>query len=185
MQVDLPDVLAEVTAQCARYEAALVSNDVAVLDELFRADPRTLRYGIGENLYGYDAIAAFRAENRKKFPTYWNAPVPSFGPLEARIAIIGLAPGLHGANQTGRPFTGDWAGDLLYATLLKLDLAKGAYEERADDSLELVDCRIVNTVRCVPPQNKPEPLEINTCRQFLISELEAMPRLTVILPRKA
>jgi uracil-DNA glycosylase family 4 len=125
-------------------------------------------------------LAAFRHENRKKFPAYWNGPVPSFGPLKARIAIVGLAPGLHGANQTGRPFTGDWAGDLLYATLLKFGLATGRYEERADDPLQLVDARIVNAVRCVPPQNKPEPSEINTCRQFLISELETMPRLKVI-----
>ena len=83
--------------------------------------------------------------------------------------IAGLAPGLQGANRTGRPFTGDWAGDLLYATLLKHGLAKGDYDERIDDTLELVDCRIANAVRCVPPQNKPEPSEIKTCRQFLIS----------------
>jgi uracil-DNA glycosylase family 4 len=126
-------------------------------------------------------LAAFRAENRKKFPAYWNAPVPSFGPLDARIMIVGLAPGLHGANQTGRPFPGDWAGDLLYATLLKLGLAEGAYEERASDPLKLVHARIVNAVRCVPPQNKPEPSEINTCRQFLIGEMEAMKKLTVLL----
>ena len=81
--------------------------------------------------------------------------MPSFGPLDARLLIAGLAPGLQGANRTGRPFTGDWAGDLLYDTLLKLGLAKGVYEERIDDTLELVDCRIANSVRCVPPQNKP------------------------------
>jgi uracil-DNA glycosylase family 4 len=126
-------------------------------------------------------LKAFREENRQKFPAYWNAPVPCFGPMDAPIAIAGLAPGLHGANATGRPFTGDWAGDLLYATLAKLGLAKGKYEERADDTLQLVNIRIVNAVRCVPPQNKPEPSEINTCRQFLISELEHMPRLKVIL----
>jgi uracil-DNA glycosylase family 4 len=125
-------------------------------------------------------LAAFRHENQKKFPAYWNGPVPSFGPLDARIAIVGLAPGLHGANATGRPFTGDWAGDLLYATLLKYGLATGAYEERANDPLQLVNTRIVNAVRCVPPQNKPEPGEINTCRQFLVSELETMPELKVI-----
>src|SRR5262249_39096900 len=89
--------------------------------------------------------------------------------------------GLQGANRTGRPFTGDWAGDLLYDTLLKLGLARGRYEERADDTLELVNCRIVNSVRCVPPQNKPEPSEIRTCRQLLISELDAMKNLKVIL----
>ncbi len=107
--------------------------------------------------------------------------MPSFGPLEARILIAGLAPGLQGANRTGRPFTGDWAGDLLYATLLKHGLAKGEYEERIDDTLELLDCRIANAVRCVPPQNKPEPGEIKTCRQFLKSELDSLPRVKVIL----
>src|ERR1700750_2292542 len=121
-------------------------------------------------------LKALRDANRVKYPDWVNGPVSRFGPLDARILIAGLAPGLQGANRTGRPFTGDWAGDLLYATLLKLGLAKGVYEERADDSLQLVDCRSVNTVRCVPPQNKPEPGEINTCRQFLISELEAMPK---------
>jgi uracil-DNA glycosylase family 4 len=126
-------------------------------------------------------LAAFRNENRKKFPGYWNGPGPSFGPLDAPIMIVGLAPGLHGANATGRPFTGDWAGDLLYGTLLKLGLAKGRYEERADDTLELVNIRIVNSVRCVPPQNKPEPGEINTCRRFLTGEMEAMANLRVLL----
>ena len=126
-------------------------------------------------------LAAFRADNRKKHPDWFNAPVPCFGPRDARLAIAGLAPGLQGANRTGRPFTGDWAGDLLYATLLKLKLAKGVYDERIDDTLELVDCRIVNSVRCVPPQNKPEPSEIKTCRQFLISELDSMPKVKVIL----
>ena len=126
-------------------------------------------------------LHAFRHDNRRKYPDWFNDPVPSFGPLTARILIAGLAPGLQGANRTGRPFTGDWAGDLLYETLLKLKLAKGVYEERADDTLELVDCRIVNSVRCVPPQNKPEPSEIKTCRQFLISELDGMPNLTTIL----
>jgi uracil-DNA glycosylase family 4 len=125
-------------------------------------------------------LADFRAANRAKFPEYFNAPVPCFGPREARLAIAGLAPGLHGANATGRPFTGDWAGDLLFATLLKHGLARGVYKERADDGFELVDCRIVNSVRCVPPQNKPEPSEIKTCRQFLIAELDAMPKLRVI-----
>src|SRR3569833_2080439 len=88
-------------------------------------------------------LKAFRDENRKKFPAYWNAPVPCFGPTDAAIAIAGLAPGLHGANQTGRPFSGDWAGDLLYATLLKFGLATGKYEERANDPLQLVNARIV------------------------------------------
>jgi uracil-DNA glycosylase family 4 len=126
-------------------------------------------------------LQAFRETNRVKYPDWFNGPVPSFGPLTARLLIAGLAPGLQGANRTGRPFTGDWAGDLLYDTLLKLKLAKGVYEERIDDSLELVDCRIANSVRCVPPQNKPEPSEIKTCRQFLKSELETLPNVKVIL----
>jgi uracil-DNA glycosylase family 4 len=126
-------------------------------------------------------LADFRAANRKKNPDWFNAPVPSFGPLDARLLIVGLAPGLEGANRTGRPFTGDWAGDLLYATLLKHGLARGVYDERADDGLELVDCRIANAVRCVPPQNKPEPAEIKTCRPFLKSELETLPNVKAIL----
>ena len=126
-------------------------------------------------------LHAFRHDNRRKYPDWFNDPVPSFGPLTARLLIAGLAPGLQGANRTGRPFTGDWAGDLLYATLLKHGLAKGVYEERPDDTLELVDCRIANSVRCVPPQNKPEPSEIKTCRQFLKSELETLPNVKVIL----
>jgi uracil-DNA glycosylase family 4 len=126
-------------------------------------------------------LAAFRADNRRKYPDWFNGPVPSFGPLDARLLIAGLAPGLQGANRTGRPFTGDWAGDLLYATLLKHGLARGVYDERPDDGLELVDCRIANAVRCVPPQNKPEPSEIKTCRIFLKSELETLAHVKVIL----
>ena len=126
-------------------------------------------------------LKAFRDANRAKYPDWFNAPVPSFGPLDARLLIAGLAPGLQGANRTGRPFTGDWAGDLLYATLLKHGLARGRYVERADDTLELVDCRIANAVRCVPPQNKPEPYEIKTCRPFLKSELENLGNVKVIL----
>jgi len=126
-------------------------------------------------------LVAFREANRAKYPDWFNGPVPSFGPLKARLLIAGLAPGLQGANRTGRPFTGDWAGDLLYATLLKCGLAKGVYDERIDDTLELVNCRIANSVRCVPPQNKPEPSEIKTCRQFLISELDVLPNVKVIL----
>ncbi|HSZ11401.1 MAG TPA: uracil-DNA glycosylase [Rhizomicrobium sp.] len=126
-------------------------------------------------------LAEFRRENRRTYPDYFNDPVPNFGPRDARLLIVGLAPGLHGANRTGRPFTGDWAGDLLYATLLKHGLAKGKYEERADDTLELVDCRIANAVRCVPPQNKPLPAEIKTCRQFLTATIESMPNLRAAL----
>ncbi len=99
--------------------------------------------------------------------------MPSFIGHNVRLLVVGLAPGLHGANRTGRPFTGDWAGDLLYATLLRHGLAKGEYRESADDGLELVDCAIANAVRCVPPQNKPLPAEIRTCRQFLTAQIAA------------
>ena len=126
-------------------------------------------------------LAEFRADNRREFPDYFNAPVPTFGSREARLLIVGLAPGLHGANRTGRPFTGDYAGDLLYATLLKHGLAKGVYDRRPDDGVELVHCAISNAVRCVPPQNKPLPVEIKTCRKFLIGLIEAMPHLRAIL----
>ena len=125
-------------------------------------------------------LAAFRADNRAKHPDWFNGPVPSFGPLAPPILIVGLAPGLQGANRTGRPFTGDWAGDLLFGTLSKLGLAKGQYDERIDDGFELVNCRIANSVRCVPPQNKPEPSEIKTCRQFLLSELATLPNVKVL-----
>lgn len=126
-------------------------------------------------------LAQFRAENREAYPEYLNDPVPTFGANTARLLIVGLAPGLHGANRTGRPFTGDYAGDLLYATLLKHGLARGTYRQRADDGLTLVDCAITNAVRCVPPQNKPLPAEINTCRQFLAAQIGAMPHLHAIL----
>jgi uracil-DNA glycosylase family 4 len=126
-------------------------------------------------------LAKFRSETRKAQPDYFNAPVPTFGASNARLLIVGLAPGLHGANRTGRPFTGDYAGDLLYATLLRHGLAKGNYRERADDGLELVDCAITNAVRCVPPQNKPLPSEINTCRRFLSAQIADMLHLRAIL----
>jgi uracil-DNA glycosylase family 4 len=126
-------------------------------------------------------LASFRAANRLAHPDYFNDPVPSFVGTNVRLLIVGLAPGLHGANRTGRPFTGDWAGDLLYATLLNHGLARGTYGERADDGLELVDCAIANAVRCVPPQNKPLPAEIRTCRQFLTGQMAAFPHLRAIL----
>lgn len=119
-------------------------------------------------------LAAFRAANRKAEPSWWNAPVPSFGPGTARLAIVGLAPGLRGANRTGRPFTGDFAGDLLYATLIEYGFAAGPYGASPDDRLKMIDARIVNAVRCVPPQNKPLPEEIRTCNQFLAAELAEM-----------
>jgi uracil-DNA glycosylase len=126
-------------------------------------------------------LSAFRASNAGTYPGFFNAPVPSFGAADARLLIVGLAPGLKGANRTGRPFTGDWAGDLLYATLLKTGLAKGRYDERADDGLRLVDCAITNAVRCVPPENKPLPFESRTCRRFLVAQITAMTSLRAIL----
>lgn len=132
-------------------------------------------------------LAAFRAEARAREPNWHNAPVASFGDPGARVLIVGLAPGLQGANRTGRPFTGDYAGDLLYSTLLDYGFAKGKYEARPDDGLALVDCRISNAVRCVPPQNKPLPAEINTCRTFLAATMATMPKLAgvVLLGRVA
>ena len=126
-------------------------------------------------------LAGFRADNRRAFPDWHNAPVPSFGPIDARLLVVGLAPGLRGANRTGRPFTGDYAGDLLYATLARHGFVVGRYDRRPDDGLRLKDCRIVNAVRCVPPQNKPTGPEIVQCRRFLAAEFAAMPRLRVIL----
>ena len=126
-------------------------------------------------------LVEFREANRAKFPTWHNAPVPPFGSLDARLLIVGLAPGLRGANATGRPFTGDWAGDLLYDTLLAKGLATGIYLERPDDGLTLVNCRITNAVRCVPPANRPTPAEAKSCRPFLKDELAAMPDLRAIL----
>ncbi|MCF3946867.1 uracil-DNA glycosylase [Acidiphilium iwatense] len=126
-------------------------------------------------------LAGFRADNRAKFPDWHNAPVRCFGELDGRLLIVGLAPGLRGANRTGRPFTGDYAGRLLYDSLLAFGFAIGRYEERPDDGLSLRDCRIVNAVRCVPPENKPLPAEIATCNQFLASEIAAMHNLRAIL----
>jgi uracil-DNA glycosylase family 4 len=126
-------------------------------------------------------LARFRAEHRTAYPEWFNAPVPSFGPPDAQLLIVGLAPGLRGANRTGRPFTGDYAGDLLYATLTKFGLAHGLYDRRADDGLMLCDCRIANAVRCVPPENKPLPAEITTCRPYFQHELSGLPQLKVLL----
>jgi len=126
-------------------------------------------------------LASYRDSVRAREPTWFNSPVPSFGDANAALLIVGLAPGVQGANRTGRPFTGDFAGDLLYATLLEYGFAKGVYQARPDDGLKLVDCRISNAVRCVPPQNKPLPVEINTCRQFLIATIASMPKLRAIV----
>lgn len=125
-------------------------------------------------------LAEFRRANRTAFPDYANAPVASFGDGDARLLIVGLAPGLRGANRTGRPFTGDYAGDLLYATLIDLGFAEGVYERRPDDGLRLRDCAIANAVRCVPPQNKPTPQEIGNCRPFLVNAIQSLPRLQAI-----
>ena len=131
-------------------------------------------------------LANFRAANRAAFPDWHNAPVPPFygaaePPGGPRLLIVGLAPGLRGANRTGRPFTGDFAGDTLYAALAKHGFARGAYAARPDDGLALVDCRITNAVRCVPPENKPTGPEIATCRSFLTAELKGLTRLEIIL----
>jgi uracil-DNA glycosylase family 4 len=126
-------------------------------------------------------LVAFRQDNRAREPLWFNAPVPSFGDRSARLAIVGLAPGMQGANRTGRPFTGDYAGDLLYATLIDYGFAKGVYQARPDDGMTLVDCRIVNAVHCVPPQNKPLPAEIANCRVFLKATLESMSKCVAIV----
>ena len=126
-------------------------------------------------------LVEFRRATRAKFPDWHNAPVPPFGPEDARLLIVGLAPGLQGANRTGRPFTGDYAGDLLYATLKEFGLARGAYDKRPDDGLHLIDCRISNAVKCVPPENKPTPEEIRICNRFLADELVSLPKLKVVL----
>ncbi len=126
-------------------------------------------------------LAAFRAANQDAYPDFHNGPVPSFGSAEARLLIVGLAPGLKGANRTARPFTGDYAGDLLYPTLVRFGFARGDYGREPDDGLTLVDCRITNAVRCVPPENKPIGAEIRTCRSFLIDEMRSMPHLKAIL----
>ena len=126
-------------------------------------------------------LAAFRDAARAKFPDWYNAPVMPFGPDDAGLLIVGLAPGLQGANRTGRPFTGDYAGDLLYATLKEFGLARGTYDKRPDDGLTLIDCRISNAVKCVPPENKPTPEEIKICNRFLADELASLPRVKVVL----
>ena len=126
-------------------------------------------------------LAAFRHTCQAEFPPWWNAPVPAFGDPEAEIVIIGLAPGKHGANRTGRPFTGDFAGDLLYATLAKYGLSEGAYAKKADDGLTLKNAIILNAVKCLPPENKPTPEEVRTCRPFLESAIAAQPRARVFV----
>ncbi len=126
-------------------------------------------------------LVAFRQSWRASEPDWFNAPVDSFGPIDARLLIVGLAPGLRGANRTGRPFTGDYAGNLLYATLAEFGFARGSYAASPDDGLELLDCRITNAVRCVPPDNKPTPQEITTCRDFLKAAIAEMKNLRAVV----
>lgn len=126
-------------------------------------------------------LVEFREEWRANEPAWHNAPVPAFGPVDAPLLIVGLAPGLRGANRTGRPFTGDYAGDLLYATLIEYGFARGPYAAHPEDGLTLTGARIVNAVRCVPPQNKPTPEEIRTCRPFLSAAMAEMPALRAIV----
>jgi uracil-DNA glycosylase len=126
-------------------------------------------------------LKAFRDDWRRREPEWFNAPVASFGPPDARLLIVGLAPGLRGANRTGRPFTGDYAGDLLYETLGRFGFAKGNYAATPDDGLALIDARITNAVRCVPPENKPTTAEIKTCRAFLAPTIAEMRNLRAIV----
>jgi uracil-DNA glycosylase family 4 len=126
-------------------------------------------------------LSAFREANAKLYPDWFNAPVPSFGPEDARLLIVGLAPGLQGANKTGRPFTGDYAGGLLYATLQNFGFSAGTYAAHAGDGLTLRDCMITNAVRCVPPQNKPIGAEIRHCRDYLTARIQQLPRVAAIV----
>ncbi len=126
-------------------------------------------------------LVEYRSENQVRHPNWFNGAVQSFGSQDARLLIVGLAPGVTGANQTARPFTGDFAGDLLYGTLIKLGFATGVYKARPDDGLQLVDTLITNAVRCVPPQNKPTTEEIRQCNPFLADRIAALPRLRIIV----
>nr|WP_321985425.1 uracil-DNA glycosylase [uncultured Lichenicoccus sp.] len=126
-------------------------------------------------------LLAYREANRQEHPDWWNAPVPSWGSLASELLIVGMAPGVRGANRTGRPFTGDFAGTLLYETLLKFGFATGAYAATPTDGMALLNCRIVNAVRCVPPANLPQPVEVRTCNRFLRAELQAVRPLRAVL----
>ena len=126
-------------------------------------------------------LVALREELRAQYPDWWNAPVPAFGDRDAWLGLVGLAPGMFGANRTGRPFTGDYAGHLLYETLQKYGLAEGVYEARIDDGLQLTGCVILNSVKCLPPQNKPLPEEVATCRRYYEASLERLPNVRVMV----
>lgn len=128
-----------------------------------------------------ERLVAYRQANRVAEPDWFNGAVPSFGAIDGRLLIVGLAPGVRGANRTGRPFTGDFAGTLLYETLLAFGFASGRFEARIDDSLRLVNSMVTNAVRCVPPENKPTPAEINMCRGYLAARIAALPRLQAIV----
>jgi len=126
-------------------------------------------------------LVAFRHACQAEFPSWWNAPVQAFGDPQAAIAIVGLAPGKHGANRTGRPFTGDFAGELLFRTLARHGLTTGAYDARIDDGFALSGAVIINAVKCLPPQNKPTPEEIRTCRRFLEGQIDDLPNARVFV----
>jgi uracil-DNA glycosylase family 4 len=126
-------------------------------------------------------LVGFREALRQEYPDWWNAPVPAFGDPDAWLGVVGLAPGKHGANRTGRPFTGDYAGALLYDTLAKFGLSEGVFDARPDDGLELKGVMLINAVRCLPPENKPTPEEIRTCRPFLEAPIAALPRVRVFV----
>lgn len=126
-------------------------------------------------------LVAFREELRVEYPEWWNAPVPAFGDPAAWLGIVGLAPGKHGANRTGRPFTGDFAGELLYATLAKFGLSEGVFDARPDDGVTLTGAILINAVRCLPPQNKPTPEEIRTCRPYLEAPVAALPNARIFI----
>ncbi|MEM8871211.1 MAG: uracil-DNA glycosylase [Pseudomonadota bacterium] len=126
-------------------------------------------------------LVQYRTEVAAKHPDWFGGAVPSFGVADARLLVLGLAPGVTGAHRTGRPFTGDYAGDLLYRTLSEFGFANGKFDARPDDGLELIDCMVTNAVRCVPPQNKPIGSEIANCRRFMLSRIGSLPRLRVIV----
>lgn len=126
-------------------------------------------------------LSEFRDRNREAWPDWHNAPVPSFGPLDAPLLIVGLAPGLRGANRTGRPFTGDYAGDLLYPTIAAFGFGEGVFDARPDDGFRMTRARVTNAVRCLPPENKPTTAEIKACNPFLKTEMAAMPELRAVL----
>ena len=126
-------------------------------------------------------LVAYRQANQQGHPDWFNGPVPSLGDPDAPILVVGMAPGVKGANRIGRPFTGDHAGILLYETLIRFRLATGPYEARPDDGLQLHGCRVVNAVRCVPPANLPQPVEVRTCNRFLAAEMQALPKLRAVL----